>query len=266
MGEDAYDILMERLGFTASTRLRRIMQEAMTLEQARIVVELPGTPQEVAEKIGIDVDRVKKQLDELFFKGGVAPLGDYEKRERYRFAREILSFHDWTLVSRDRDIVKDRKFFELWDDFATNEMYKWVAFELMKPIQTERPQSRIVPAYRSIKDLPDVLPWENFHELLKAQDLLALCPCACRTAKAVAGKPCQRHDELKHHVCLQCNRSAEFVIARGSGRKITIEEALELNDNVIETLAWFSRLGLSTASITFFSAIFTSVGIMMSNV
>ena len=229
---DAYAILMERLGFPGSTRLRPIMEELMTPEQARMVMELPGTPQEVAEKTGTDVNRVKDTLDDLFYKGVVFPRGDFRRREFFRFARSIGQFHDSAMVTEELDVVKDKRYFELWYDFVMNEMYPNTA-ERVK--QLEEPRYRIIPAYKAIKDLPGVLPYENFPEMLKAQSLIAVVPCPCRLCTASVGKPCATHDEVAHWACIQFSRGADYAITRGSGKELSLEEALELNDIIEES-------------------------------
>lgn len=204
----------------------------MTPDQANMAAALPGTPQEVAEKTGIDVNRVRDNLDELYFKGVIFPRGDFRNRMYYRFARSIGQFHDATMASEQLDVEKDRPFFELWYDFVMNEMYPRTAERYKK---AESPRTRIVPAYRSIKDLPGVLPYENFPEILKKQDLIATAPCSCRLCTASVGEPCDIHDEVAHKVCLQFGRGADYAIARGSGHELSTEEALELNDIIEES-------------------------------
>ena len=229
--DDAYAALMERLEFPGSTRLRSILEELATPDQARMAAALPGTPEEVAQETGIDLHRVKDALDELFFKGVIFPRGDFRRREYFRFAGSVAQFHDASLASEQLDVEKDRRFFELWYDFVMNE---WYPARAEKFKRLERPDQRIVPAYKAIKDLDGVLPYENFPELLKAQELIAVVPCSCRLCATSVGEPCDVHDEVAHRVCLQFGRGADYVIARGSGKELSLEEALELNEIVEE--------------------------------
>jgi ferredoxin len=225
--DDAYAVLMERLEFPGSNRLRPILEELMTPDQARMVVELPGTPEEVAEKTGIATNRVRDALDDLFFKGVVFPRGDFRRREYFRFARSITQFHDATMATEELDVERDRSYFELWYDFVMNEMYPHSA-ERMKLMDS--PRTRIVPAYKSINDLEGILPYENFPELLKAQELIAVVPCSCRLCTTSVGRQCTSHDEVAHWVCLQFGRGADYAITRGSGKELSVDEALALND------------------------------------
>jgi NAD-dependent dihydropyrimidine dehydrogenase PreA subunit len=97
----------------------------------------------------------------------------------------------------------------------------------------ESPHGRIVPAYKAIKDLPGVLPCENYPELLKAQDLIAVTPCSCRYRLAAVGKPCAHYNkEDERWTCIQFGRGAEYAIKRGSGKKLSLGEALDLSDHI----------------------------------
>jgi hypothetical protein len=48
-------------------RLRAILENLMTQEQARMAASLPGTAKDVAETTGFEEDRVQEELDALFF-------------------------------------------------------------------------------------------------------------------------------------------------------------------------------------------------------
>jgi electron transport complex protein RnfB len=228
---DVYEVMMEHLGFSGSARLRPIMESLMTPDQARIASELPGTTQEVAKKTGMDLNKVKDALDELFFKGVVFPRGDFRLRESFRFARSIGNLHDTTLATQQLDVVKDRRFFELWYDFVMNEMYPHFAKQFQ--LRNKR-VDRIVPAYKAIKDLDGVLPYENFPEMLEAQERIAVVPCSCRFCTTSVGKKCTVHDEVAHMACILFGRGADYAITRGSGKELSLKEALELNDIIEE--------------------------------
>lgn len=226
---DVYAGMLEPLGYPDSRRLRAILEYLMTPDEARIVAALPGTPQEVADKTGVDVNRVRDTLDSMFYKGVVFPRGDFRKREYYRFTKSIGQFHDSTMADMTIDPRTNGGLFRLWRDFEENEMFPRMGENLR---QRPRPYFRIVPAWGAIKDLPGVLPYESFPEILKAQDLIAAAPCSCRWCTEGIGEPCNLHDEAGEYACLQFNRGADYVITRGSGREMSIDEALEFNDRI----------------------------------
>ena len=225
--KDDYQELLASLGSADSDRLRKILENMMTPDQAKMAVALPGTPEEVAAQTGFDVDKVKESLEAMFYKGAVVPKGNLVERERYRFHRSIGHFHDIAAASALLDIEKDKPFFELWYDFVMNEMYPGFAQNFKHAPQ---PMQRMVPAYKSIEGLDGILPTENFPEMMRAQERIAVVPCSCRLITASVEEPCATHDEVAHEACVLFNRSAEYCVARGSGRELTIEEALELND------------------------------------
>jgi NAD-dependent dihydropyrimidine dehydrogenase PreA subunit len=229
--KDAYDSLVESVGFPGSARLRRVLENLMTPQQAQMAAALPAAVAEVAEKTGFPEDEVRKALDDLFSKGVAFPRGDFVTRDYYRFARNITQLHDASMATKDRDVVRDREFYELWYDFIINEMYPDTAERLK---QAQSPLTRVVPAYKSIKDLPDVLPCENFPEMLKAQEVIAVVPCSCRYCTTAVGEHCERTSEEERWNCLQFGRGAEYVIKRDSGRQLSTEEALELCEKVEE--------------------------------
>jgi len=103
---------MERLAFPGSTRLRPIIEYLMTPDQAQMALVLPGTAEEVAERTGFDLKRVKDSLDELFFKGVVFPRGDSRRRQFFRFARSIGQLPDATLATQQLDLERDHCLFD----------------------------------------------------------------------------------------------------------------------------------------------------------
>ncbi|MGB4616644.1 MAG: 4Fe-4S binding protein [Dethiobacteria bacterium] len=226
-----YEQLVERVGFGGSKRLLALLEYLLSPDQAAICAALPASVEEVAEKTGLDVETVRTNLDELFVKGVVFPRGSFVERSYYRFARDIIQLHDATQASQKLDQVKDRRLFQLWEDFCAHEMYPFLA-GLSKNLP--RAMARVVPAYQAVKDFPDLQPWENFHEILKAQEKIAVVPCSCRSRSSAVGEGCAYTDEPSKWKCLQFGRGADYVIARGSGKPLTLEEALELSDQIEE--------------------------------
>lgn len=107
---DPYIPLMQQLGYPESGRLRAILENMMTLQQAQMAAALPGTAPEVAQKTGFDAGKVQEELDALFFKGVVFPRGDFVNRELFRFARSMGQFHDASQATQELDVIKDREF------------------------------------------------------------------------------------------------------------------------------------------------------------
>ncbi len=226
---DAYETLAATLGYPGSTRLRPVLEDLMTPEQAQMVAELPGSPAEVAERAGFSEDQVRQDLGELAMTGVVSPKGGIGHDDYFYFPRQITHFLDSTTGTQKKDIVKDKAFFERWQEFCIHEMYPAVGRATAK---LEAPPMRVVPAYHAIKDLPGVDPSEDFRELLKAQRRISVIPCPCRQRHTAAGTPCEHTDINTSWKCFQFGAASDAVIARGAGREVSLEEALEILEDV----------------------------------
>ena len=246
---DAYDILAAHLDFPGSARLSAVLEEMMTPQQAQIAAVLPGSPQEVAQKLGISLEVVKQELDSLFEMGAVFTR-KLDRVESYRFARNIGQLHDATKTAPARIKSKSPKFYRLWDDFASNEMFPSFA---RRRLEADQPYSRVVPAYKAIEGLPGVLPCEDFRELLKAQELIAVVPCPCRYGTTVVERHCNVTKEEERWNCFQLGRGAEYALKRGSGIKLSLEEALKLVDQIEEDgliHRWDNKADMVGASVS----------------
>lgn len=233
--EDIYGVLAARHGKAESQRYRRILEHLLTPQQARIAAELPmhgpsPTPQELAERTGLDTATIARELDILFRKGVVFPR-NFRTQEHPRFARSLTQIHDASQSLEGISVYDEagkRRLWELWEEFMESEWNGEIAQRIMA---LERPPSRILPAYRAIADLPDVLMEENIAEILKAQSAIAIVSCSCRKRKGATGNPCSKSHDFN---CFQFNRSAEYVAGRGHGRLISYDEAMELIQEVEE--------------------------------
>ncbi|MCS7130882.1 MAG: (Fe-S)-binding protein [Archaeoglobaceae archaeon] len=222
----SYEILIQKLGFPGSDKLKKILKYLMDEEGAKVASNLPGSLEEISQKTGIEKERVKEILEDLFAKGVVFPR-DFKNREFFRFARDIIQFHDSTLASKH---VKDPEFAKLWKEFLDEGGYKKMG-ELLSGLGVKI--WRVIPAYNAIKDLPDVLPQENMKELIKAQEKIAVVPCSCRNLTMLIEDPCDHTDETIWH-CIQVGRGAEYVLAKNAGIEISVDEALKLIDKIEE--------------------------------
>jgi ferredoxin len=224
---DAYTALAERHGYKDSPRYRAVLEYLLTPLQAKLAVELPMPPEELADKMGMDLAELTKELDDLYDRGVIFPK-NFQTKEHYRFARSVVQLHDASQSALSMDVVKDRDIYALWEEFCNVDWYPDVGTAYA---ERENPWARVIPAYQSIADLPDVLPHENIREMLKAQKLIAVCSCSCRKrAESMDNKCDKSHDEN----CLQFNRGAEYAISRGSGKELSIDEAIKLFDTTEE--------------------------------
>lgn len=222
---DAYKVLAERHGFGTSEKYLKILQFLMTPKQAEIVTYLPAPFEELAQKAGLTLDEVKKEIDDLFKKGVVIPK-DFYTREGARFCRDVMQLHDATQGDQKTEEIYGERaplLWELWEDFCQKEFYPIIAQVCAK---REVPFNRVLPAYKAIENIPGVTPYDDVREILRAAPLIAVVPCSCRRQA--------RKTDIAVNTCLQFGRSAEYVIARGSGWRLSYEEALKVVDKAEE--------------------------------
>ena len=232
---DAYQILSNRHKEGQSLRYRRILEFLLTPIQAQIAAQLPASPEEIAEKLSLSSQQVSSEIEDLFRKGAVFPK-NYETMENARFARGTEQLHDATQASYTADKFYGKQLYDLWEDFMQNEWYEQYAREFEK---LEECNERVLPAYKSIEGMSGVTQWDDVREIFKAAPLIAVVPCSCRKQ---AGKTDMILDS-----CFQFERAAKYVIARGSGRQVSLEEALQIVDQVEEdgeVHIWMNLRGL----------------------
>jgi len=220
---DVYKALAERHGYKDSLRYRRILEYLMTPKQAELAALMPMKYDELAKKLNMDVAAVKKEVEGLYRKGVVFARG-LESLEEASFALAVVQLHDITMCSFDRDDVRDKKLFELWDDFCVNE---WDPDQVADWMKREQPQGRIVPAYKAILNSPEILPCEDMRQIINSARSIAVSYCTCRRRKGAIGKKCKKSHPM---VDIQFNVSAEYLISRNAGKRLSHEEALALID------------------------------------
>jgi NAD-dependent dihydropyrimidine dehydrogenase PreA subunit len=228
---DAFQSLTGKLGFPGSSLLQSVLEVMMTRDEANLVDALPGSVGEVAERAGLPEQDVRNSLDALYRKGVIFPKGDFADRDYYRFARHIIQLHDATLANSALDVVKDHDFFQKWQDFSKQEMFPRLG-AMFKTASVRI--SRVIPAHKAVEGLDGVLPCEDYHEILKTQDVIAVVPCSCRMRTTAVGEQCAHTVETETWHCLQFGRGAEYVINRGSGRRLTADQAIALCDEIEE--------------------------------
>jgi electron transport complex protein RnfB len=228
--KDAYSILAEKHGFAKSRPYLRVLRFLMTPEQSEMVALLPGSPDEVAERCGLNADEVRSNLDALHRKGVVVPR-DYETRDYFIFCKYAERLWEVSESLMGLDIYSQsetEELFRLWEDWKRTD-YADMTAERWRNLKAMGINGlRIVPAYRSILDTPEILPHEDAREIVRAQPLITVVSCSCRKHKKVIGNPCRRSEADAN--CLQFAKSAEYSLSRGHGRKVSVDEAMAIID------------------------------------
>ena len=225
--EKPYLALQQRLhknpvGAPATSELFEILRLRFTQEEAEIGARMPMTPaplEKLSARIGQEPAALEAKLERMAEKGLVL---DFETNGRrfYALAPTVIGFFEFTFMRLHRDLP-NRKLADLLSTY----MFEDSTF----PKNAFRESTQIGRAMVHEKTLSDevraeILPYEQTTEILRKAELRAVGLCYCRHKAMHHGTPCQKPMET----CTTLNQSADWVIRRGYGRKVSAEEAVEI--------------------------------------
>ena len=191
---DPYILLAEKHGFGKSQSYLRVLRFLMTPEQADIVTMLPGSPEDVAQKSGSDLAKVRRNLDILHRKG-VIVYTDYKTPGSYMFCKYAERLWEVSESLLGLDIYTEeetKRLFSLWEDWKKTDYADMTAERWLNLKAMGINGLRIVPAYKAILDSPQILPQEEPREIVRVQPLITGVPCSCRKHAQLIGRPCRK--------------------------------------------------------------------------
>jgi ferredoxin len=89
---------------------------------------------------------------------------------------------------------------------------------------------RVIPKWRSIKDIPGVLPIEDIREIFRNNPPIVVHNCPCRVV--YRNRPCK--DDVPVEVCISAGKAAHRSLARGTGKEMTYNELIAFLDKLDE--------------------------------
>ena len=213
--DNIYIKLANKLNQPNSKILPRILSKLISPSDANLLLMLPAEPAELAKRTGLDENAVKQKLQEFLERGLVFPTS-----KGPQLARDYTQLHDATLSSIDKWI--DNELLDLWKEFHEVE---WIPSTAAGPGESFVNRIKILPSLKSIEKSPNIsskefLPQEDIRALIKQSNPIAVVPCSCRRSMRRCDSPL--------NVCLQFNKSAKYHLDRGSGRKLTPDEAITI--------------------------------------
>lgn len=212
MSTEIYKELSARMMVPDSSRMPKIWELLADEIDAALLLAMPATTAELAQKCERPLDEIEERVKGLFFKGvafkSVKPQGAV-----YRIPRHLIQMHDASVQWPDAP----REFYELWKGFMAEEYPPLLAMMLSAGFPAFM---RVVPTSSSIENMPGVRDDENVMKIIEQTDDIAVVRCPCRLSEG----NCDNEVES----CIQLNRGATYNLERGTGRRITKEEAIRL--------------------------------------
>ncbi len=207
-----YQQLAEKLeiGGRKSKLVPRILERLLDESEARLLLAAapPATIEELGVKSGLDIAKVEAMIDPLF-KKGVLFKSKKPDGTRYYRVRQVLQLHDSTAVMNN----PPPGMLDLWKEYTRTEWGEEVAV-------FQSPVLRVIPINVSIEPNSQVLASDDVVNLINQASNIAVTKCSCRAIDGACGQPVE--------VCMQLDRAAEYAIERGTGRKLSRQQALDM--------------------------------------
>jgi NAD-dependent dihydropyrimidine dehydrogenase PreA subunit/DNA-binding transcriptional ArsR family regulator len=221
--DPVYQELAAKMKRPNSKVLPALLQRLADLEQARIVRELPAQPEEIAKKLGLDRETVEKHLSLLFEKGLVT-----RGKRSWNLASSWGWLHD--AIGSSDSKYDDIELFDVAMVMSGEELMNLSQRVEKGDKRTIRQYMRVIPKWKTIKDIPGVLPCEDVREVFRNSPPIVLINCACR--RLYKDRKCKT--TLPVNVCLSCGRLGRHVLSRGIGKELTYDELIKFLDRLDE--------------------------------
>jgi electron transport complex protein RnfB len=204
--------LAERLGKGGSSTLRKILESALTDDEARFLLELPGSTRDLAARYGMDEPAIEAKLL------GLARRGLLFSSPRGLCAPDnLVTLHDGIMSSAPEYIPAGIG--ALWMELYEGE--GWVNDLGSAMAACPAPLFRAVPLPGVTGLDTTLLVHEDIVQIIRAHDdLIAIRNCCCRVAARKCNHPVQ--------TCVQFGARAEFELRRGSSRKFSADETMAI--------------------------------------
>ena len=215
MSEDIYEKLTEKILLKGSKIIPELFRMMADQEEAELLAAMPGTPEQLAEKLGKPVANTEKLCRTLYEKG-LAFKSFKSGVTGYKLCRDMTQFHDATILWPQAT----KQYFDLWQKFMEQE---WPNYARIVAKIFPRPITRVIPVKEAVETgKQQVLDVESAIKIINDAEFIAVTKCTCRIIAHKCDHPVE--------VCLQVGNAAKYTIDRGSGREITKEEALKILD------------------------------------
>jgi len=217
--KDVYERLREHLdtlpgGFpkTEDGLEIRILKRLFTPEEAELAQHLrwkfePASV--IAKRAGIGEKEAEEALKKMSRRGLIFSIETPDRPPVFMAAQFVVGIWEYHVKDLDIELIKDM---ERYIPYLAKDAFDYV------------PQLRVVPVKKSIRAETRILPYENVEELVREQKKILVAPCICRMEHKIKGKWCGRMVET----CLIFGWAADYYERNGLGRKITLEETLDI--------------------------------------
>ena len=221
--EPIYQELANKITNEKNKTLPRVLKKIANLEQAEIMRQLPNTVEVITDKLTLDNVTVEKDLRYLFERGLVA-----KGRRGWNLVNNIV-------LVKDRVASSNHKY----DDNELFDLLRVMSLENSDNLEERLKNGdeippviqgmRVVPKWRTIEDIPGILPIEDMREIFKNPPIVVHnCPCR------VVYRDRRCKGTVPIDICLAAGRTGQYFLDRGAGRELSYDELIALLDKLDE--------------------------------
>jgi electron transport complex protein RnfB len=222
--EPIYIELAKKMVKEGNKTLPKVIKKIASLEQAAIMRELPNTTEGIAKKLGLDERKTDNELQYLFNRGIVT-----HGKSGWNLVNNVVLVKD--LVGTANSKYDDIELFDLLHEMSLEDSDDLPGrIKRGEKIPPVRRVMRVVPKWRTIKDIPGVLPCEDAREIFKANPPIVVHNCPCRVV--YRDRACK--DTVPVDICLACGANGRALLRRDAGKEITYDQLIELLDKMDE--------------------------------
>jgi ferredoxin len=211
----------------------RILRVLLSVEEAGVVLELPATAEEIAEKRGLDQDRVSAILMGCVKKGVCTktPKGEIKRVETF------IAIQDLGSANPALADVFTEEYFELFSALRRDKDYLArvaLIHEGLRSMNGGNAPVRVVPRWKAIKNVPGVMPCEDIREILKAYEgRLSTSRCGCRLVMNTRSCTVNDGTHPDEGLCVHFDTTAEYLTNElGMGGLLSSQQVLENLDGL----------------------------------
>ncbi|MFC1533141.1 4Fe-4S binding protein [Thermodesulfobacteriota bacterium] len=200
----------------------KIFKHVLTFEQAQLADAFPGVPEELALKVGRDLESVNNDLQYMYRIGVGTPSARSGKwnlpRTPMLFMDKLCTHHRNFSGPDFKDLLQDLSEARYQHRLRLREKDKSIRFP------EEIQGNRLIPAYTAVKDKPELQPWESMKSILQISDKITVVDCPCRI-RTKGNRNCQMPNTTE--ACFLLNRDAEYAVDSGAANNfLTVDEAM----------------------------------------
>ena len=186
-----------------------ILKRIITSDEAEIACQLSAQPEDaatIAQRAGMEVEKLKTVLEEMVKKGAIFKV--YTEEPLYSLAPMMPGIYEFQLGKLTPDMV------ELFEKYYAEKHGEAV-------FSNKTPFARVVPIKETIPAELNILTYEEVENIIEGADSITLATCLCRSNKKMLGEGC---DGPVDDICILFDSWADYYAENGMGRRVTKEE------------------------------------------